>query len=72
MRVREQGNYPSYTVVGEMSRSNGRSSIDIQCPFCLAVIEAYLWSLAGGGKRCTCGAKHHRYGYSMPPETASQ
>ena len=28
----------------------------IYCPFCGDEIRAYLWSLAGGGKRCECGA----------------
>lgn len=26
------------------------------CPWCGAVIKAYLWSLSGGGKRCVWGA----------------
>ena len=34
----------------------GRSRITIICPFCQARVVAYLWSLAGGGKRCLCGA----------------
>lgn len=34
----------------------GRSTIVIRCPFCTAHITAFLWSLAGGGKRCACGA----------------
>ena len=29
----------------------------IRCPFCDTVTEAYVWSLAGSGKRCECGAK---------------
>lgn len=41
-----------YTVVGERS-AFGRSSIDIRCPFCGRVSEAFVWSLAGSGKRCT-------------------
>lgn len=36
----------------------GRSTVFITCPFCHDEIEAYSWSLAGGGKRCTCGALH--------------
>ncbi len=27
-----------------------------ECPWCHAKVKAYLWSLAGGGKRCSCGA----------------
>ena len=47
-----------YTVVGERP-SMGRSSIDICCPFCGRTTLAYVWSLAGSGKRCStkaCGA----------------
>jgi len=29
----------------------------LRCPFCDTVTEAYVWSLAGSGKRCECGAK---------------
>lgn len=28
----------------------------IECPWCGVEVKAYLWSLAGGGKRCRCGA----------------
>jgi hypothetical protein len=34
----------------------GRSSVVIVCPFCQAHVTAFLWSIAGGGKRCKCGA----------------
>jgi hypothetical protein len=37
-------------------RTSGRSSVTLCCPFCSAHVTAYLWSLAGGGKRCYCGA----------------
>lgn len=40
---------------------NGRTRIQLQCPFCSNVVEAYVWSL-GNGKRCTCGAMHGRLG----------
>jgi hypothetical protein len=36
----------------------GRSRIGIECPFCKARVVAYVWSLAGSGKRCECGALH--------------
>ena len=36
----------------------GRTVIYITCPFCGVETKAYLWSLAGSGKRCQCGAKH--------------
>jgi hypothetical protein len=35
---------------------HGRSRVWLRCPFCKATVQAYLWSLAGGGKRCDCGA----------------
>jgi hypothetical protein len=43
----------------------GRSTVIITCPFCHADIEAYAWSLAGGGKRCTCGVLHGGQGMSL-------
>ena len=36
----------------------GRTTIYITCPFCGVETMAYLWSLAGSGKLCSCGAKH--------------
>lgn len=41
------------------SRQNGRTLASILCPFCGCTTEAYVWSLAGSGKRCRgCRAKH--------------
>lgn len=45
-----------YTIAGTYSKDNGRTEVDIICPFCGERITARTWSLAGGGKRCTCGA----------------
>ena len=37
----------------------GRSYIYIRCPFCEAETKAYIWSLAGSGKKCqNCNAIH--------------
>ena len=36
----------------------GRSTVDIECPFCQEIVTAYIWSLAGSGKKCVCGAIH--------------
>ena len=37
------------------SRANGRTTVDIICPWCGDEVEAHVWSLAGSGKRCcTC------------------
>lgn len=34
-----------------------QKTCDAACPFCGVMVKLYLWSLAGGGKLCTCGAK---------------
>lgn len=36
---------------------HGETTVDIICPFCGVTSIAYLWSLAGSGKKCGCGAK---------------
>jgi hypothetical protein len=41
---------------GYNPRENGRSTMDVQCPFCEDWITVHLWSFAGCGKRCDCGA----------------
>ena len=51
-----------YKTSRETSNGSGRRTRTIQCPFCDCEIEAYVWSLAGSGKRCYCGAKHDFYG----------
>lgn len=44
----------------------GRSYCRITCPFCLQVCTAYIWSLAGGGKRCPgCKALHTSIGFTF-------
>lgn len=58
--------YASSAVTSE----HGRSSIDIECPFCQTTVRAYLWSLSGSGKKCTgCGGLHSRRGVTAPLET---
>lgn len=34
-----------------------QKTITAACPFCGAHVKIFVWSLAGGGKLCTCGAK---------------
>lgn len=46
----------------------GRSTVDIDCPFCGTTTRAFVWSLAGGGKKCKCGALHTRLGTHPPKE----
>lgn len=35
---------------------NGKTRVQIVCPFCSNPLWAYVWSLSGSGKRCSCGA----------------
>ena len=44
--------------------ANGRSRINTMCPFCKKGMSIYLWSLAGSGKRCKCGALFGPRGYA--------
>lgn len=44
-----------YTAV-ERYREMGRVHLTLTCPFCTNETYAFAWSLAGGGKRCDCGA----------------
>ena len=45
------------TNISRFSSEFGRASIKFNCPFCFYPIVAYIWSFAGGGKRCSnCGA----------------
>lgn len=48
----------------------GRSYFYITCPYCSTEVKAYIWSLAGGGKRCPgCKAMHTNYGVTIAPKT---
>lgn len=49
----ESRDFPGYT---RKWSEMGKSRIEVKCPFCKMTITAYLWSVAGGGKRCNCGA----------------
>lgn len=46
----------------------GRANCQIKCPFCQTVVTAYVWSLAGGGKKCSCGALHGSFGITFAPK----
>lgn len=35
----------------------GKTRVSVDCPFCGTELIAYVWSLAGSGKKCQCGAK---------------
>jgi len=44
----------------------GATTINIICPFCGSSVLAYVWSLAGCGKKCdNCPAVHASFGQSM-------
>lgn len=45
-----------FTVKSERVEPPSNVVWHFDCPFCKADVKAYLWSLAGGGKRCDCGA----------------
>lgn len=34
----------------------GKTTVEVLCPFCGTWVRAYVWSLAGCGKRCSCKA----------------
>jgi len=55
-----------YTSFNHRSRF-GKSSVDIECPFCRAITTAFIWSLSGSGKKCTCGALHGGWGFTLAP-----
>lgn len=56
---------PTGGLISEM----GRRRIEVECPFCFATFWAFLWSLAGSGKRCSnCGALHYSSGVASPIE----
>lgn len=42
--------------LGVRSSRHGRSTMMVKCPFCEEELEVYIWSFAGSGKRCSCGA----------------
>jgi hypothetical protein len=58
----------NYTRTLRFASASGRSYCYITCPFCQAVVKAFIWSLSGGGKKCTCGALHGSLGQSILEE----
>ena len=61
--------YREHRAYAGRSRRDGRSTIVVECPYCGLDVECFVWSLAGSGKRCPCGAKHIWYGLTVAPET---
>lgn len=55
------GERREYVILDRTPRAHGRSTVDIECPFCSTIFTAYIWSIHGGGKRCEnseCRALH--------------
>lgn len=50
IEIRDCGGYK------HKERRMGKTRMLLTCPFCHTDLWAYSWSLAGGGKRCQCGA----------------
>lgn len=50
-------------------RASGRTTVTLRCPFCECHTEVSVWSLAGSGKRCECGAKFSGKGIGMAEAT---
>lgn len=48
--------------LGVKSSRHGKSTMMVKCPFCESKIEVYIWSFAGSGRRCSCGALLGMYG----------
>ncbi len=53
-------------VVKREIREMGRTRWIFDCPACGVEVVGFLWSLAGRGKRCVCGALHTMTGTTPP------
>lgn len=51
-----KGEFRAHSGIAVESRANGRVRGLLTCPFCESDVTVYVWSLAGSGKRCDCGA----------------
>ena len=54
------------TMTDYRSQSDGRSTVTLECPFCGTEVEAYVWSLSEGGKKCPDCKALHTYGLTFP------
>jgi len=53
--------YKDNEIVRRISRANGKSQVQIKCPYCGTLVWAYSFSFGGCGKKCPkCGAIHSR------------
>lgn len=54
LQILEHKNSVATNVTQSNLRSTyGKSTVDVLCPFCENKTNAYIWSLSGGGKRCS-------------------
>jgi hypothetical protein len=58
--------YETFNPISEM----GQSRVTAECPYCGRHLKVYLWSLAGCGKRCPCGALITKHGAYKPKGAA--
>lgn len=57
-----------YRALGRTPLPCGRTMITIRCPWCNETFDAYVWSLAGSGKRCpNCRSLHTSASAWRPP-----
>lgn len=45
-----------YKIISVTPARAGLSSVIAECPWCNGRTKLFIWSLNGGGKRCSCGA----------------
>jgi hypothetical protein len=63
----EKAERRAWECLGISRKPNGRSGMEVRCPFCGFRFWAYVWSLNGSGKRCEnqdCRAKVTPWGYA--------
>ena len=44
----------------------------VRCPFCEEMLEVYIWSFAGSGKRCSCGALLGRFTFEFSENSINE
>jgi hypothetical protein len=60
--LRDEREFKQHTGLTTLYSTLGRTLVRLTCPWCGDDVVAYLWSLAGFGKRCECGAVCGRFG----------
>jgi hypothetical protein len=57
--LEKQSDHLEHLVLDVGHDGPGRKWVLIECPCCGREVLCYVWSLAGSGKRCKCGALHY-------------